>query len=379
MRDWDIFCKVVDNYGDIGVCWRLARQLTGEHRLRVRLWLDDLASFRRFNAAIDPLRDEQECDGVVVRRWNVPFPRTEPAQVVVETFGCDVPAEYVLAMARRVPAPVWINLEYLSAEDWVAGCHRLPSPHPRLPLQRHFFFPGFAAGTGGLLREKGLFESMQAFRWQPKQAMALWDSLRIPAPSADVLTVTLFCYENPALHALLSAWASAGAAVRCLAFEGVAALDAQRWFVSGEQIGVREWRRGSLEFHVLPFVAPPQYDRLLWAADVNFVRGEDSFVRAQWAAKPFVWHIYPQKENAHWVKLNAFIDRYVEKLPGAAAQALRGFWRAWVAGRGADAAWPAFLAQRKVLERHAANWANEVAQHGDLASNLVRFASELLK
>jgi hypothetical protein len=21
---WDIFCRVIDNFGDIGVCWRLA-------------------------------------------------------------------------------------------------------------------------------------------------------------------------------------------------------------------------------------------------------------------------------------------------------------------------------------------------------------------
>ena len=24
---WDIFCQVIDNHGDVGVCWRLAREL----------------------------------------------------------------------------------------------------------------------------------------------------------------------------------------------------------------------------------------------------------------------------------------------------------------------------------------------------------------
>ena len=24
---WDMFCRVIDNYGDIGVCWRLAADL----------------------------------------------------------------------------------------------------------------------------------------------------------------------------------------------------------------------------------------------------------------------------------------------------------------------------------------------------------------
>ncbi|HET9045379.1 MAG TPA: elongation factor P maturation arginine rhamnosyltransferase EarP, partial [Casimicrobiaceae bacterium] len=39
---WDVFCKVVDNFGDAGVCWRLARQLVAEHDLAVTLWIDVL-------------------------------------------------------------------------------------------------------------------------------------------------------------------------------------------------------------------------------------------------------------------------------------------------------------------------------------------------
>ena len=42
-RSWDVFCRVVDNYGDAAVCWRLARQLADEHGARVRLWIDLLA------------------------------------------------------------------------------------------------------------------------------------------------------------------------------------------------------------------------------------------------------------------------------------------------------------------------------------------------
>ena len=42
---WDIFCTVIDNYGDIGICWRLARQLRVDDGQRVRLWVDDLTSF----------------------------------------------------------------------------------------------------------------------------------------------------------------------------------------------------------------------------------------------------------------------------------------------------------------------------------------------
>jgi uncharacterized repeat protein (TIGR03837 family) len=62
--------------------------------------------------------------------------------------------------------------------------------------------------------------------------------------------------------------------------------------------------------HVIPFIAQDDHDKLLWSCDINFVRGEDSSVRAQWAARPFVWHLYPQSEQAHLAKLRAFTDRY---------------------------------------------------------------------
>ena len=45
-RTWDIFCSVVDNFGDIGVCWRLARRLSAGLGQQVRLWVDDLAADR---------------------------------------------------------------------------------------------------------------------------------------------------------------------------------------------------------------------------------------------------------------------------------------------------------------------------------------------
>ena len=62
----------------------------------------------------------------------------------------------------------------------------------------------------------------------------------------------------------------------------------------------------------LPFIPQEDYDYLLSVCDINLVRGEDSFVRAQWASKPFIWDIYPQSDLAHEVKLNAFLERYFE-------------------------------------------------------------------
>lgn len=364
---------MVDNYGDIGVCWRLARQLAAEHDLDVRLWVDDLASLHKICAEINPGLTRQTARRVDVWHWSVPFPVARPAEVVIEAFGCELPAGYVAAMAALARKPVWVNLEYLSAENWVDGCHVLPSPHPRLPLTKYFFFPGFSPATGGLLAERGLLQRRAAFRNDSQRLARFWHSIGLPSPDAGEARVSLFGYENAALPGLLDAWGNGASRVTCLVpegrmVEGVAAYFGRRKVACGELL-----QRGKLAVRVLPFMEQEHYDYLLWACDCNFVRGEDSFVRAQWAAQLFVWHIYPQGEDAHWVKLHAFLERYCSALPGAAALALRDLWEAWNRGEGAGEAWPAFWRQREVLGRHAGHWADAQMRHGDLAANLVQF------
>ena len=165
----DLFCTVIDNYGDAGVCWRLARQLATEQAWAVRLWIDDPAT-------IDLLAPNQTL--IDVRAWTDDFVSSEAADVVIEAFACNLPPTYIAAMKARQRPPVWINLEYLSAEEWVAGCHGLPSP--QAGLEKYFFFPGFVAGTGGLLRERDL---------------AVTQKLTFEGP----LEISLFCYDNPQL------------------------------------------------------------------------------------------------------------------------------------------------------------------------------------
>ncbi|MEE8327565.1 MAG: elongation factor P maturation arginine rhamnosyltransferase EarP, partial [Nitrosomonadaceae bacterium] len=160
---WDIFCTIVDNFGDVGFCWRLARQLVNEHGLEVRLWVDDLAIFSQIAPAIDVDEERQWLQGVEIYYWQQPFARIKPADVVIETFACKLPDNYILAMADLPQQPVWINLEYLSAENWTLDCHCLPSFHPHLSLTKYFFFPGFVEGTGGLLLEKNLLPARNGF------------------------------------------------------------------------------------------------------------------------------------------------------------------------------------------------------------------------
>ena len=216
----DIFCTVVDNYGDIGVCWRLAKQLANEHGLMVRLWVDDLVSFRKLCPDIVTAQSIQHSHGVEIRHWSIPFAEVTPAQLVIEAFACELPQRYVQAMAARPDKPVWLNLEYLSAEDWVAGCHGLPSPHPSLPLVKYFFFPGFTKQTGGLLLERDLLVRRDAFVADSEVQDKYWKVLGVPARQAGEIRVSLFSYENQAMQGLLAAWAAGEQPLTCLVPEG---------------------------------------------------------------------------------------------------------------------------------------------------------------
>ena len=350
------------------MCWRLARQLVREHGIAVRLWVDELLSTRRLIPSLNVELAVQRIDGVEIVHWTDAPRASYPGEVVIAAFACALPDALVEAMAVRMPRPVWINLEYLSAEDWVAGCHALPSPHPRLPLTQHFFFPGLDGGTGGLLREADYVARREAFS---RERFLI--AIGLPPAASGELLISLFSYENKGLAEIVDCWQSHPGPVTCLVPEGRVLPQL------ASALGVEALRpgdvlvRGALTLCVLPFVEQARYDELLWACDLNFVRGEDSFVRAQWAERPFVWHIYAQKDDAHLEKLDAFLARYGQGLEAGAAQALGDFWRAWNLGVGVAAAWPAFQAALPALETHAPGWSARVQAAGDLAQNLVQF------
>jgi uncharacterized repeat protein (TIGR03837 family) len=374
-KTWDIFCTAVDNYGDIGVTWRLARQLTSEHGRTVRLRVDDLETFRRIAPGLDPALDTQMHRGVQICRWTSSPPDAGPADAVIEAFACHLSEHYVEAMGARETKPAWINLEYLSAQGWVEESHALPSPHPRLALTKYFFFPGFTEKTGGLLRERDLIIRRDAFQRDPAAQAAFWNALGVPPRAADEIRVSLFSYANPATASLLQAWSDAGQRVTCLFPEGPALESIEVFFGTH---GARHFARGSLSLYVLPFVEQDDYDRLLWACDINFVRGEDSFLRAQWAARPFVWHIYPQQDDAHWSKLEAFLDLYTAGLDPHSTARIKYLWHAWNRGAAAGAPWRDFVGGRAELQRHSAGWARSQAARSGLAENLAKFCDNLL-
>ena len=366
---WDIFCSVVDNFGDIGVTWRLARQLAAEHACDVRLWVDDMSAFARICPQADGAATQQSQQGVEVRHWAADWLNVPAADVVIEAFACTLPAAYISAMRQRPRPSLWLNLEYLSAEDWVEGCHGLPSMQSN-GLQKFFFFPGFTSGTGGLLRERELLAERDALQQNEAARLAFLASLGI-TPAADAQLISLFAYEQPTLGQWLDVLATKP--THLLVPEGRVLGDVQRWLgVEGLKAGDIQ-ARGQLQVQILPFVAQQQYDRLLWCCDFNAVRGEDSFVRALWAGRPLVWHIYQQEDDAHLIKLEAFLALYQDGLSAAAASALRAFWLAWNGGDGLAEQWLTLEAVRPELAEHARQKALQWASQADLASALVEF------
>lgn len=365
-KRWDIFCRIVDNYGDIGVCWRLARQLAHEHGLSVRLWVDTPEVAARLIVGLDVSQSHQCIESVEICHWTVPFPDTEAADVVIEAFACELPSNYLASMTHS--KPVWINLEYLSAEGWVEDFHLQSSPHPSLPLTKYFFFPGFTPHTGGLLREHGLIAKRDAFQQSPALQAGFWQKLGVNNISA--MKLSLFCYPDAPLTDLLHAMASATVPVLCLV------PDSGLWSRIGASFGVTDLNRitqGNLTLQRLPFLSQEDYDLLLWACDLNFVRGEDSWIRAIWAARPFIWQPYRQQEDTHLTKQQAFLELYCAGLGSYASQVLRQAYQNWSSSAFPMADWSSLLAHRPALEAHSHRRSAELSAEPDLAAKLVIF------
>ncbi len=340
---WSIYCRVIDNLGDVGVCWRLAADLAARGA-RVRLVIDDAS----------PLvwMAPQGAPGVVVVPWaEAEAAPGEPGDVVIEAFGCNPPPAAVRAMVARQPPPVWINLEHLSAEDWVERAHRLPSPQPS-GLTKWFLFPGFSARTAGLLREPGLLARRAAFDGRAWLAERGW------AARTGERVVLLFSYANPLLPSLCQALASAPTLLL------VPPGPAQTTLTGGSP------PPAGLRVLALPCVSQPDFDHLLWSADLAFVRGEDSLVRALWAGSPFVWQAYPQHDGVHHHKVDALLARMA--LPAA----VQSLWHAWNGREGTS--WPGLPAPGDTLawQRAVAAFRAQQSTLPDLATSLQAFVHQ---
>jgi uncharacterized repeat protein (TIGR03837 family) len=407
---WDIFCNVVDNFGDIGVCWRLACNLAARGKV-VRLWVDDVSSLTWMAPGGCANVEVINCKNGIPKDTNLDL-----GDVLLDTFDSEFAINLIAAKAINTKTigindtilessprktPVWLNLEYLTAESFAERAHTLPYVHhsgAALGWIQRYFYPGFNQRTGGLLREADLFERQKAFdrgvwlnqlfkqnyagepsfpRRRESMTATVDSSLRGNDGALDVKNtrfISMFCYEPAALEVLIDQLA-ASQTPTCLLVTAGRATNAVKAIMKGK----KRLKPAYLLPKVLSIVYLPQltqtnYDHLLWSCDLNFVRGEDSLVRAIWAAKPFIWQIYPQHDGAHHAKLDAFLA--MMEAP-ASLKTAHIAWNASAAERQAAPYLPRFPPlELPIWAQSAENLSNKLRLQADLATNLISFTEK---
>ena len=303
---WDIFCQIVDNYGDAGVCWRLARSLSSLHGQDVRIFCNDLPTLNLLASGVDPtVRDRIELLPWEASCSNARHPVNSP-DVVIEAFGCELPERYLTGLYIAPKKPIIINLEYLSAEPWITEFHGKASPQSH-GIPKYFFFPGFQDEVGGLLLDPIPPKGNESAKDIPLVLHEAWSDLR-----RDAKRISIFCYPGAPLKKWLEDLGKLKQKFDIVLTHGMAEL---LNLTSGTPISLPS----NIKLISIPFISQDEYDWVLSQCDFNVVRGEDSFIRAQLAGKPFIWHIYPQDDRAHEIKLAAFLDLYLD----TASQSLR--------------------------------------------------------
>lgn len=356
---FDIFCDIVDNYGDAGVCWRLARRLAqtspNHNHDSIRLFCNDLELLNHL--AGGDAQSLAKSLNIEILSWEQASLVTNAPDVVIEAFGCELPTTY-LDRVRSNPHAIIINLEYLSAENWIDSHHGLPSLSDG--LKKYFFFPGFSESSGGVLQ--GPLPGANA-----SHPSSLDPSLGGVTKNGDALNISLFCYEAPEVVTLLDQLSLLSTPINLFVCHGQAQRVVSKWIKQELTLG-QKIQHQNLQIIPIPFVSQDDYDWLLARCDLNIVRGEDSFVRAQWAQAPFIWQIYPQSDNAHIIKLEAFLEKYLSGVDQTTAEGVNALMH-WNPPQ-------EWLNSLQSLKSHAVHWKKRLLNlnhDGDLAEKLRKF------
>lgn len=309
LKTLDIFCEIIDNYGDIGVVYRIAKELQKIFpKSKIRAFLNKLDEFKKINSQVLDL-PSQNIDGIEYITFDYLRDNANElltAQVIIEAFGCQIPEEYMEIAYDN--SELLINLEYLSAEDWIEDFHLQSSPLGRGKLKKVFFMPGFTEKSGGVIADSNYLERIQQVLenkefYEKKYLSDIEDR-------ENKIVGTLFSYEKN-FTPLLEDLKKLDKDVVILAM-GEKTQDSLRKIL--KNFSIEDFRNslkyGKIEIRFLNFLNQEEYEELINIVDFNFVRGEDSFIRAVLTGKPYMWHIYCQEEYAHMDKIEGFLDKY---------------------------------------------------------------------
>ncbi|MGE9657537.1 elongation factor P maturation arginine rhamnosyltransferase EarP [Snodgrassella alvi] len=378
-----VFVRVIDNYGDAGVGWRLSCLLAEYMHMHVRLWIDDTDALNKLLPA--PEKQAQ----ITIEAWQGDAMMQQQLSaaadpvLVIETFGCELPPQVLERM--RQCRPLWLNWEYLTAEDWAVGLHAMSSLQPN-GLEKYFWFMGIDADSGGLLREPDYLAEREKFRQQPKLQHAFRQEYGLPLQHTGQLWL-VFAYTSGQWAQWMAMWQQADTPVT-LWLAGGQVIESLR---AAKLIAPEELQQegdicelGNVTLVRIPFVPQAAFDRLLWLADAAIVRGEDSFVRALWAGLPFFWHIYRQDDDVHLQKLHAFWFKAMQGWPTELRQAftvlsddLNGAGA--VSSLKREQAWQYLCAHWQSWVKSAAAWSEMLHAQDNALEKLARFSHLPLK
>lgn len=308
----DIFCEIIDNFGDIGVVYRISKELKNLYQnARIRIVLNRLEEFKAINKKVKDL-DYQEIDGLVFVTEKYLKENIENfgiADLFIEAFGCNVPEEYIKIAKEK--SKLWINLEYLSGEKWIEDFHLQQSLINSKTLKKIFFMPGFSEKSGGVIIDSGFLKRKEYGQNHRDKVLEKY------FPEIDLknkFVGTIFSYEKNFENLLEVLNKREKETVLILMGEKT-----QKSFSEMLQKKLIEnfgkiVKYGKIVMLNASFLSQEEYEEVISAVDFNFTRGEDSFVRGIILGKPFIWHIYLQEEKAHLDKIRAFNERFLESI-----------------------------------------------------------------
>ena len=281
----DIFCQVIDNYGDVGVTYRLAREFKRVYpNKKLRFVINQTEE-------LNLIRKSEDIEIILYKDISK---IENSADLIIESFGCEIPKEYMDKALKN--SKLIINLEYFSAEKWVDDFH-LQESFLGGNLKKNFFIPGLSEKSGGILLDNEFLE-----RKKKVEANKEYYLEKFGIKEKYDLIGSVFSYEKN-FDSLIEELKKLNKKVILLILSEKTQKNFIKYFDNGNNYD-------KIKFVKLPFFTYDKYEELLALCDFNLVRGEDSFVRALLLGKPFLWHIYPQDENTHIKKLESFLEKY---------------------------------------------------------------------
>ena len=281
----DIFCQVIDNYGDVGVTYRLAREFKRVYpNKKLRFVINQTEE-------LNLIRKSEDIEIILYKDISK---IENSADLIIESFGCEIPKEYMDKALKN--SKLIINLEYFSAEKWVDDFH-LQESFLGGNLKKYFFIPGLSEKSGGILLDNEFLE-----RKKKVEANKEYYLEKFGIKEKYDLIGSVFSYKKN-FDFLIEELKKLDKKIILLILSEKTQKNFIKYFDNGNNYD-------KIKFVKLPFFTYDKYEELLALYDFNLVRGEDSFVRALLLGKPFLWHIYPQDENTHIKKLESFLEKY---------------------------------------------------------------------